>query len=194
MQAFIERIRAEGSYLGNGIIKVDGFLNHQLDPTLTMEMGTAFQSQFEALGVDGVTRIVTAEVSGIAPALAAGVAYNVPIVFARKKKPITMTDGVYEATAKSRTKGNVVTFRVSPDYLTADDRVLIIDDFLARGETMAALCNIVTQSGAQLLGIGTAVEKLFEGGRNHIHTHVSPTIPIVSLAKIDLVDDNMLVS
>lgn len=186
MQALIERIRAEGSYLGRGIIKVDSFLNHQLDPTLTLGMGTAFKARFDADGVTGVTRILSAEVSGIAPALATGLAYDAPVVYARKKKPITMADGVYEASAPSRTKGNTVTLRVSPEYLNAADRVLIIDDFLATGQTLVALIDIIAQSGATLVGIGCVIEKTFEGGRQRLEPYA---VPLHSLAQISVEDE-----
>ncbi len=190
MQALIERIRAEGSYLGRGIIKVDGFLNHQLDPQLTLGMGVAFKARFDAAGVTGITRIVSAEVSGIAPALATGLAYDVPVVYARKKKPITMADGVYEATAPSRTKGEMVTLRLSPEYLHATDRVLIIDDFLATGQTLVALIEMVQKSGAAVVGIGCVIEKTFEGGRERL----APLgIPLHSLAHITVQNDELSV-
>ncbi len=133
MQALVDRIRSEGRNLGRNILKVDGFINHQLDPVLTMQMGQAFAEQFAAAGVTGVTKIITAEVSGIAPALATGVALGVPVVYARKKRPITMPDGTYEAEAPSPTKGGITRLIVSPEYLLPTDRVLLIDDFLASG-------------------------------------------------------------
>ena len=105
MDALVQRIAAEGTYLGKGIIKVDGFINHQLDPALTMEMGEAFAARFAAAGVSGVNKIVTAEISGIAPALATGMVLGVPVVYARKKRPITMATGTIETEAPSRTKG-----------------------------------------------------------------------------------------
>ena len=95
MKALVERILAEGSYLGNGILKVDSFLNHQLDPDLTLEMGRAFYNEFQKLGVQAVTKIVNIETSGIAPALTASIVYGVPLVYARKKRPITMPDGFF---------------------------------------------------------------------------------------------------
>ncbi len=191
MQSLVERIRSEAVYLGNGIIKVDGFVNHQIDPALTMEMGAVFAEKFAAAGVAGVTKIVTAEVSGIAPAVATGYALSVPVVYARKRKPITMKEGVFSAEAPSRTKGNVVKLLVSPEYLLPTDRVLIIDDFLATGLTIDALANIVEQSGAQLLGIGCVIEKAFEDGRGRLS---ELGVPVLSLATIDLVDDGLIIS
>ncbi|MEM7535469.1 MAG: xanthine phosphoribosyltransferase [Chloroflexota bacterium] len=182
MQSLVTRIEQEGRNLGGGILKVDGFINHQLDPALTIEMGQSFIERFSAQGVKDVTKIITAEVSGIAPALATGMVLGVPIVYARKKRPITMPDGFYSASAPSHTKGGEVTLMVSPEYLTAADRVLLIDDFLATGKTIYALTEIIRQSGATLCGIGCVIEKSFEDGRQHL-AHLN--VPIVTLAVID---------
>ncbi|MBW7886239.1 MAG: xanthine phosphoribosyltransferase, partial [Caldilineaceae bacterium] len=143
MQALIERIRLEGKNLGRGILKVDGFVNHQLDPGLTMEMGRAFARRFHDAGVTGITKIITAEVSGIAPALTTGIALGVPVIYARKSRPITMPSGYYRAEAPSHTKGGIVELIVSPEYLVPNDRVLLIDDFLATGKTIDALATLI---------------------------------------------------
>ena len=190
MRALIERIKAEGTYIGNGIIKVDGFVNHQIDPSLTMAIGVEFAQHFGAAGVDTVTKVVTAEVSGIAPALATAQALGVPMVYARKHRPITMPDGFYLAKAPSHTKGGVVELMISPEYLNADDRVLLIDDFLATGLTIGAIIDLIRQSGATLCGIGCVIEKVFEGGRVYLS---DLDVPIVSLAKIDLDQDSFTV-
>lgn len=190
MDALVERIRAEGRNLGGGILKVDSFVNHQLEPDLTMAMGRAFAEAFARHGGEGVSRVLTAEVSGIAPALATGCALGVPIVYARKRRPITMTGEVYEAEAPSRTKGGVNRLVVSPDFLGGEDRVVIVDDFLASGQTIAALAEIVAASGAALLGIGCVVEKAFEEGR----ARLAPLgVPIVSLAVIERMDDEGII-
>ena len=190
MQALIERIRAEAVHIGRGIIKVDGFVNHQIDPALTTQMGVEFAQRFAQAGVDGLTKVITAEVSGIAPALATAQALGVPLVYARKHRPITMPDGFYLAEAPSHTKGGVVQLMISPQYLGAGDRVLLIDDFLATGETIHALVGLVQQSGATLCGIGCVIEKVFEGGREQL---ADLGVPIVTLAKIDLDGDNITV-
>lgn len=190
MQRLIKRIQDEAVYLGRGIIKVDGFLNHQIDPMLTAGMGHAFIERFTEHGVQGITKIVTAEVSGIAPAVATGMVLGVPVVYARKKRPVTMADGYFSAEAPSRTKGSVVTLMISPEYLKADDQVLIIDDFLATGLTIDALIDVVSQSGATIHGIGCVVEKVFTDGRARLAKH---HVPVVSLAKIDLDGDQMRV-
>lgn len=191
MQALVDRIRAEGRNLGKGILKVDGFINHQLDPNLTLEMGRAFARRFAAQGVTDITKIITAEVSGIAPALACALVYDVPVVYARKTRPITMATGVYSASAPSHTKGGIVELIVSPEYLHASDRVLLIDDFLATGKTIDALAALVAQCGATLCGIGCLIEKSFEEGRQRL-AHLE--VPIVTLAIIDsMVGDAIVV-
>ena len=155
MRALVDRIRSEGQNLGGGILKVDGFLNHQLDPELTLAMGVAFRERFATAGIERVDKIVTAEVSGIAPALATGMSLGVPVVYARKMRPITMPATVLETRAPSHTKGGVTRLIVSPEYLRHGERVLIIDDFLATGRTLEALAGLVSASGALLLGIGS---------------------------------------
>ncbi|GEM_PF-98962 len=189
VEATVERIRREGRNLGRGILKVDGFVNHQLDPSLAQGWGQAFAQAFAALGVTPVTKVVTAEVSGIAPALATGMALGVPVVYARKKRPITMPDGFYVAEAPSHTKGGVVRLMISPEYLTPEDRVLLIDDFLASGLTIDALARLILQCGATLLGIGCVIEKAFEEGRRQLaHLHV----PIVSLAVVERMEGDAI--
>jgi xanthine phosphoribosyltransferase len=190
VQALVERIRLEGRNLGRGILKVDGFINHQLDPELTMAMGQSFARRFEALGVSGITKIITAEVSGIAPALTTAMVLNVPMVYARKTRPITMPQGYYSSQAPSHTKGGIVDLIVSPEYLAPADRVLLIDDFLASGKTIEALAALVTQCGATLCGIGCLIEKSFEGGRDLL-AHLN--VPIVSLALIESMEEDRIV-
>ena len=190
MKALVERIRREGRNLGRGILKVDGFINHQLDPELTSEMGREFARRFAAAGVHSVTKIITAEVSGIAPALATGQVLGVPVVYARKHKPITMPEGFYSAEAPSHTKGGMVQLMISPEYLTPADRVLLIDDFLATGKTIDALVRLIDQCGATLCGIGCLVEKSFERGREQL-SHLQ--VPIVTLAIVESMEDNSIV-
>jgi xanthine phosphoribosyltransferase len=190
MQTLIDRIRAEGRNLGRGILKVDGFINHQLDPELTMAMGRTFARRFAAAGVTNITKIITAEVSGIAPALTTGLVMQVPVVYARKTRPITMATGVYSASAPSHTKGGVVDLIVSPEYLFPTDLVLLIDDFLATGRTIDALAMLVRQCGATLCGIGSLVEKSFEGGREHLQLW---NVPIISLAIIESMEGDSIV-
>ncbi len=180
MEILVRRIRQEGRNLGQGILKVDGFINHRLEPDLTLEMGRAFAARFRALGVTDVSKVITAEVSGIAPALATGVALGVPVVYARKKRPVTMPDALV-GYAPSRTKGGVTPLYLSPEYVGVGDRVLLIDDFLASGRTILALAELVSRCGAALLGVGCVVEKTFEPGRE---TLSGLGVPVVSLAAV----------
>ena len=193
MQELVERIKRDGVYVGGGIIKVDAFLNHQLDAGLMGRIGRELAHRFADAGVVGVTKILTAESSGIPPALCAAQVLNVPLIYARKKTPLTMSKQVYYAEAPSRTKGGMVPLMVSPDYLGAADRVLIIDDFLATGQTLLALVDIVRQSGAVLCGVGCVVEKVFEPGRAAVAA-VFPHGPILSLAQINITEGELVVS
>jgi xanthine phosphoribosyltransferase len=157
-----DRIVQSGKNLGGGILKVDSFINHQVDPALMNACGKEFARRFEKLGA---TRILTAEISGIAPALMTAMHMDLPVVYARKSKPITMPDQVYLTVAPSHTKGNMVELIVSPEYLGHGERVLIIDDFLASGATILGLIRLAQAAGATVVGIGTLIEKSFEGGR-----------------------------
>lgn len=179
MNRLRQRIIDEGENLGKGILKIDSFLNHQVDADLMEEVGETIAKQFRETQP---TRILTAEVSGIVPAVMAAKALgNIPVVYARKHKPITMREPVFIEVAPSHTKGSEVNLMVSPEFLDPDDRILIVDDFLATGRTIEALARIVQNSGASLVGIATVVEKIFEGGRAELaHWHV----PITAVATI----------
>jgi len=179
-QPLVERIRAEGRNLGGGILKIDSFLNHQLDPALMAGMGKALAEAFRHIKID---RILTAEISGIAPAMMAGLELGVPVVYARKKRPITMSGPIYLETAPSHTKGGTIELLVSGEFLRPSESVLIIDDFLATGETLKALARMVEAAQAQLVGVGVVVEKTFEGGRQAL-IDAGYNVPIVSLATI----------
>ncbi len=183
MQALIERIRSEGKNLGGGILKVDSIINHQLDPALMAGMGKAFARRFANVAID---RILTAEISGIAPALMTGIELNAPVVYARKKKPITMAGPVYMEEAPSHTKAGETLLLVAAEFLHEDENVLIIDDFLATGKTMLALARIVASAKANLVGMGVVVEKTFEGGRERLLEKYD--VPIQALATITNMD------
>ena len=178
MEALERRIVAEGRNLGQGILKVDSFVNHQVDPALMMACGQEFARLFADTRP---TKILTAEISGIAPALTTGLALNIPIVYARKTKPVTMPDTVFLTTAPSHTKKSDVEIMASPEYLQAGERVLIIDDFLATGQTILALARIAKAAGAEVVGVGALIEKTFEGGRHALKTL---NVPVESLALI----------
>jgi xanthine phosphoribosyltransferase len=184
MENLKRRIRQEGRNLGRGILKIDSVINHQVDATLMLEAGAEFARQFTDAHP---TRILTAEVSGIIPAMATAYAMGLPLVYARKHKPVTMTDPVFVEFAPSHTKGGEVSLMVSPEFLHAGDRVLIIDDFLATGKTISAMARIVESAEATLVGIGTLVEKSFEGAREVL---AYLDVPIVSLVIIDEMRDD----
>lgn len=163
MQLLKERIQAEGRVVGRDILKVDSFLNHQLDPEMIQAIGREFARRFADAGV---TKILTVEASGIAVALMAGLSMHVPVLFAKKSRARTQDEGIYAAEVHSFTRGETRTITVSSRFLTPADRVLILDDFLARGEATGGLISLVKQAGAQLVGVGIVVEKGFqEGGR-----------------------------
>ncbi|HDQ73011.1 MAG TPA: xanthine phosphoribosyltransferase [Chloroflexi bacterium] len=187
MEALKKRILAEGQNLGKGILKVDSFINHQIDTHLMYEVGQALARRFSDVGA---TKVVTAEISGIAPALATAYALNVPIVYARKTRPITMTGPVFVEVAPSHTKGRDVFLMISAEFLRPEDRVLIVDDFLASGATLMALVRLVEHAGAALVGIGAAIEKRCEGGREAL---AALDVPIVSLAVITDMSDGQIV-
>jgi len=187
MQQLKQRIALEGKNLGGGILKVDGIINHQVDPDLMMKCGEEFANLFKAVRP---TRILTAEISGIAPALMAGFHMNIPVVYARKTRPVTMPDSVYLTIAPSHTKGSKVELIVSPEYLGAGERVLIIDDFLATGATILGLVRLTQAAGATVCGIGTLVEKTFEGGRDALEYL---GVPIEALVQITNMDDGKIV-
>jgi xanthine phosphoribosyltransferase len=182
VKELVERIRREGRNLGNGILKVDGFINHQVDPALMDACGKELSSRFANLGA---TKVLTAEISGIAPAIATARYLNLPVVYARKVKPITMPDQVFLTLAPSHTKGRMVELIVSPEYLAGGEKILIIDDFLASGATIMGLVRLAQTAGAEVVGIGTLIEKSFEGGREML----APLgLPVESLAVISSMD------
>ncbi len=187
MQLLREKILQHGKHLGDGILKVDAFMNHQLDSLLMRAIGQEFAGKFADLKP---TRILTAETSGIAPALAAGIELGVPVVFARKHQPITMAPDPYREKSSSPTHKREVELIVSTEYMSADDRVLIIDDFLSSARTLLALDKLVTQSGATLVGIGCVIEKRSFGGREQL-THI--TVPIETLAVIERFDGDQII-
>ncbi len=187
MEALKERILREGKYLGNGILKVDGFINHQVDASLMDDCGKEFAEMFENVGA---TKVLTAEISGIAPALTTAYHMHLPVVYARKHKPITMPDQVFLTLTTSHTKGRTVELIISPEYLSKGERILIIDDFLATGATIQVLVRLAETAGAKVVGIGALIEKTFEGGRQVLYLL---GIPIKSLARICAMQENQII-
>lgn len=179
MQLLKERIRTDGRVLGRDILKVDSFLNHQLDPELIQAIGTEFANRFRSAGV---TKILTIEASGIAVALMAGLSLGVPVLFAKKTRAKTQSEAVYTAEVFSYTRGESRTIVVSQRFLSPTDRVLILDDFLATGEATKGLISLVRQAGAELAGVGIVVEKGFQDGGRHLREQ---GVPLESLVIID---------
>lgn len=181
MEALKARILQEGRDLGGGILKVDSFINHQVAPDLMLDAGQRLARHFAAAGA---TKVLTAEISGIAPALTTALFLKVPLVYARKTKPVTMTEPVYVEAAPSHTKGMPVFLMASPEYLQSRDRILIIDDFLASGQTIGALVRLVHHAGAELVGIGALIEKAFEKGRSQLEALGVPLHALVVISEM----------
>jgi len=186
MQQLKDRILREGRVLPGNIIKVDGFLNHRVDTALMGAIADEFAKYFD---VKDITMVLTAEASGIALATICAQRYGVPMVFAKKAKSDNIEGGLYQSDIFSYTYKKKVTLLVSQDWITKNDKVLIIDDFMAKGYAMRGLIDIVTKSGATLAGIGVAVEKGFQDGGDSLRRE---GYPIKSLAIIDGVEDGVI--
>ena len=184
MELLKKRIMEEGKILPGNIVKVDGFLNHRVDTELMEQIAEEFKKRFDT---SKVTLVLTAEASGIALATICARAMGVPMVFAKKAKSDNIEGGLYQSDIFSYTYKKKVTLLVSKDWISADDKVLIVDDFMANGEAMRGLCDIVKEAGAELVGIGIAVEKGFQLGGDRIR---EAGINIQSLAIIDSADEN----
>ena len=187
MEKLTQRILAEGKNLGGGILKVDSFVNHQVDPVLMEACGKEFARRFQSLNA---TKVLTAEISGIAPAFTTAAHLGIPIVYARKHKPITMPDQVFLTLTPSHTKGVNVELIVSPEFLGPGERILIIDDFLASGQTIMGLVRLAQAAGADVVGIGALIEKRFEGGREKLR---EVGVPVEALSVITNMDDTEIV-
>ncbi|KAB2338264.1 xanthine phosphoribosyltransferase [Cytobacillus depressus] len=164
MNLLMKKIKEDGEVLSDSVLKVDSFLNHQIDPELMSEIGKEFARRFQD---EGITKILTIESSGIAPSVMTGLQLNVPVIFARKRKSLTLINELYSSTVYSFTKQESNEISVSKKFINDDDCVLIIDDFLANGQAAIGLAEIVKKSKAKIAGIGIVIEKGFqEGGKN----------------------------
>ncbi|HZG69986.1 MAG TPA: xanthine phosphoribosyltransferase [Chondromyces sp.] len=179
MELLKEKIRQDGRVLSDEVLKVDSFLNHQIDPKLMKEVGEEFAKRFKD---EEITRVLTIESSGIAPSVMAALALDVPVLFARKRKSLTLADNLYSADVHSFTKQETSTICVAKSFLNQDDRVLIIDDFLANGQAALGLLDIAKQAGAQVAGIGIVIEKSFQNGRNLL---LEENVRVESLVRIE---------
>ena len=187
MRELRDRIIREGKNLGGGILKVDGFINHQVDPLLMDACGQELARRFKGVGA---TKILTAEISGIAPAVSTAFHLKLPVVYARKHKPITMPDEVFLTLSPSHTKGRLVELIISPEYLSKGERVVVIDDFLATGATIQGLVRLAQTAGSTIVGIGTLIEKTFEGGRD-VLAYLG--VPIEALVQIISMDSGQII-
>ncbi|MBQ9060544.1 MAG: xanthine phosphoribosyltransferase [Firmicutes bacterium] len=184
MEALKQKIRSDGTAIGKDIVKVDSFLNHQIDVGFLNEIGKEFARRFEGVQID---RILTVESSGIAIAACTASYFGYPpVVFAKKAAPNTMVEGFYEEGARSFTKGTVSRLRVSKQFLHTGEKVLILDDFMAYGEASLALVEIVRKAGAEVAGIGIVIEKGFQGGSDKLR---AKGCRVESLAVIDKIED-----
>ena len=186
MKLLQDRIRREGRVLPGNIVKVDGFLNHRVDTALLGQIADEFARVFDT---ENITLVLTAEASGIALATVCAEKYGVPMIFAKKAKSDNIEGGLYQSEIFSYTYKKKVTLLVSQDWITKDDRVLIIDDFMAKGYAMRGLIDIVNKAGAQLAGIGVAVEKGFQDGGDSLRRE---GYPIKSLAVIDSAENGVI--
>jgi len=183
MQFLKDKINKEAKIINPTTLKVDSFLNHQMDPQLMLEMGKEFKRRFEGKGIN---KILTIEASGIAIAIMAGLAFDAPVVFAKKKKPSTMSD-LYTTTVHSFTKKIDYDICLSKEFLSEGDKVLVVDDFLAMGNAIIGMEDIVAQAGAELAGVGIAIEKGFQDGGKIIRDR---GIHLESLAILYTMEDN----
>ena len=184
MELLEQRILKDGKIKPGGILKVDSFLNHQIDPALLYEMALELKRLFEN---EGVNKIFTIEASGIAMAAMVGYVFDCPVVFAKKSKSKNISDELYSVEVESFTHGNTNTVVVSREYLHENDRVLIVDDFLATGAALVGLKSLVEQAGGTVVGAGIAVEKAFQGGGDLLRAN---GIRVESLAKIASMGDD----
>lgn len=178
MKELVARIKEDGRVLGDGVLKVDSFVTHQVDPVLMEAIGKRFAQVFQAANI---TKVVTIEASGIAPALYTAQELGVPLVFARKSKSLTMNEELLTAQVYSFTKQVTSSVSISKKFLTENDNVLLIDDFLANGQAAKGLIELCQQAGAHVEGIGIVIEKSFQDGRELLE---DMGIKVVSLARI----------
>ncbi|HGK7332358.1 TPA: xanthine phosphoribosyltransferase [Streptococcus suis] len=187
MKVLEERILKDGQVLGESILKVDSFLTHQVDFKLMKEMG---QVLADAYRTKGITKVVTIEASGIAPAVYVAESLDVPMIFAKKHKNITMTEGILTAEVYSFTKQVTSTVSITSKFLSPEDKVLIVDDFLANGQAAKGLIDIIQQAGATVVGVGIVIEKSFQDGRQLL---IDAGVPVTSLARIDRFENGQVV-
>ncbi|GED65525.1 xanthine phosphoribosyltransferase [Lysinibacillus fusiformis] len=183
MKLLHDKIMQEGKVLSSSVLKVDSFLNHQIDPLLMKEIGHEFANRFAD---QVITKILTIESSGIAPSVMLGLEIGAPVVFARKRKSLTLSDNLYTSKVHSFTKNETNDISVSRNFLSEDDNILIVDDFLANGEAVKGLLDIAAQAGANVVGVGIVIEKGFQDGGKLLREQ---GVRVESLAIVDSLED-----
>lgn len=163
MYALEQKILSEGIVLSDEVLKVDAFLNHQIDPVMMQLIGKEFAARFKDAGI---TKIITIEASGIAPAIMAGLELGVPVIFARKYQSLTLKDNLYRSKVFSFTKQTESTIAISNKHISSADKALVIDDFLANGQAALGLIDLIHQAKAEVVGVGIVIEKSFQPGRD----------------------------
>lgn len=187
MKILEDRIQQDGTVLPGNVLKVDNFLNHQIDPQLMDQMGEEFAREFKDAGI---TKVLTVESSGIAPAVMAGLHLQVPVIFARKHKSLTLTDNLFTAKVYSYTKQVNNDISIDKRFLDKDDRVLIVDDFLANGQAVQGLFDIAKAAEITVAGVGVVIEKRFQKGHQMVE---EAGVPLVALASIASFEDGHVV-
>ena len=186
MKLLEDRIRSDGEVLPGNVLKINSFLNHEVDPELMKKVGEEFSRLFKD---SGITKVLTCEASGIAPGVMTAYELHVPLVFARKKKPATLNDAVYWADVYSYTKKVTNQICVEQKFLHKGEQLLIIDDFLANGEAVKGMINIANQAEAEVAGVGIVVAKTFQGGSVWLKNH---GYRLEALAEIDSLANNQV--
>lgn len=182
MELLRHKVISEGIVLGQGVLKVDSFLNHQMDPFLMREVGREFTRRFAG---EGVTKVLTIESSGIAPGIMTALELEVPLIFARKQKSLTLTEDIFVEKVYSFTKKESNEITVSKKFIAPGERVLIVDDFLANGEAAFGLARIVEQAGGTVAGIGIVIEKAFQPGNRLLKEAGYRVESLVRIASLD---------
>lgn len=186
MKELEEKIRQFGTVLPGNVLKVDAFLNHQVDPVLMQHIGQEFAARFKDAKI---TKVWTVESSGIAPAVMTGLALGVPVIFARKHKSLTLNSGMYTADVYSYTKKTTNQISISKRYVDKTDRVLLIDDFLANGQAVEGMLQIADQAGVEFVGAGIVIEKCFQPGSAEL---AAKGVRVESLAKVSSLADGQV--
>lgn len=186
MRELEEKIKQFGTVLPGNVLKVDAFLNHQVDPNLMLKIGQEFAKLFAD---NGVTKIWTVESSGIAPAVMTGLAMNIPVIFARKHKSLTLNQNLYTADVYSYTKKTTNRISISKKYVDPNDKILMIDDFLANGQAIEGMLEVADQANVEVAGAGIVIEKSFQPGADELKAR---GIRVESLARIKSLDDGQV--